>query len=201
MLDLLLGSKTRARILEALLLDGGRYRLLELQRAVGTSVSSVQKELDRLESIGIVRSQRVAGARFLSAEKGHPLAEPLVALLVADREVRGAVLVDLPLARVNPAIRPRVAEIAAACRRHGAVKAALVGSATQPDASVTPVDLDVLVHFGPAAVGYAERYFGLLAELERIMGMPVEVIEEDALTNPYLRDEFAATQVVLYEAA
>ena len=76
-----------------------------------------------------------------------------------------------------------------------------MGSATQPDATVTPADIDVLVRFDVTSEGYANRYFGLLEELEAIMGMPVEIIEEDAVANPYLRAEFAATRVVLYEAA
>lgn len=105
------------------------------------------------------------------------------------------------LESINPRVRPHVDAIVESCRRHGARKVALVGSATQPDASVVPADLDIVLRFDPTPTGYAERYFGLLAELERIMDMPVEIIEEDALRNPYLRDEFTATQVVLYEAA
>jgi len=102
---------------------------------------------------------------------------------------------------LNPRVRPHVAAIAEACRRHGVLKAALVGSSTQSADGVVPTDLDVLVRFDVSLEGRAKRYFGLLAELEQIMGMPVDIIEEDAIHNPYLRDEFAATQVVLYEAA
>lgn len=200
-LDTIFGSKTRARILEVLLLDERQPGLLELQRAVGTSVSSVQKELERLEAVGLVRSDRVGGFRKLSAEAGHPLAGPLRELLAAARELEGSVAVELPAARVNPAVRSQLPAIISACERHGVRRAALVGSATQPDARVAPHDLDILVRFDPDLDGYSARYFGLLEELERIMGMPVDIIEEGSLTNPLLRDEFESTQVVIYEAA
>lgn len=207
MLETLLGSKTRARILSALYLDGGRFGLLELQRLVGTSISSVQAELVRLEALGLARSERTATGRHIEGVGEHPLAGPLRALLVADRDLAArssaqpaSAAADAG-ARLNPVVRPHADAIADACKRHGAVRASLVGSATQPDTSVVPADLDVLVRFAPEPEGYAERYFGLLEELERIMGMPVEIIDDGALANPYLREEFSATEVVVYEAA
>jgi predicted nucleotidyltransferase/DNA-binding transcriptional ArsR family regulator len=201
MLDRLLGSKTRARVLARLLLDERRYRLLELQRAVGTSVSSVQKELVLLESLGLVVSEREGDARFVSAVRSHPLAGPLVALLEADHALGESLSQSDIAPRLNPVVAGRADAIAAACRRSGAMSAALVGSATQPDPAIIPADLDVLVRFPPEANGYASRYFALLEELEQIMGMPVEIIDEDGVTNPFLREEFEATKVVLYEAA
>lgn len=201
MLDQLLGSRTRTRILTALVLEGRRLRLLELQRAVGTSVSSVQQELARLEDIGLVRSERIEGSRYLTAEANHPLTAPLRDLLAAGTALGGAIAVDLPAERVHPAVRPALGEIVSACLRHGAVRAALVGSATQPELRERPNDVDLLVRFDSDLTGYADRYFGLLADLEKATGMPVELIEEDAVTNELLAREFARTKVVLYEAA
>jgi predicted nucleotidyltransferase len=201
MLDQLLGSRTRTGILTALVLDGRRLRLLELQREVGTSVSSVQQELARLEQIGLVRSERIEGSRYLSAEANHPLTAPLRDLLAAGAALGGAVAVDLPAERVHPAVRPALGEIVSACQRHGVLSAALVGSSTQPELRERPNDIDLLVRFEPGLTGYADRYFGLLTELEGATGMPVEIIEEDAITNELLASEFARTRVVLYEAA
>jgi predicted nucleotidyltransferase len=210
-LEVILGSRTRAGVLRVLLSDGPRrYRLLELVRAVGTSVSSLQGELERLERIGLVRSEREGDARYVSVVGSHPYVPALRVLLEVDRgfamgadssRLAGSERDDASLDLLNPAIRPRVAAITDACRRHGVRRAALVGSATQADPTVVPADLDVLVRFDPRPEGRAERYFALLAELEAIMGMPVDVIEEDGLSNPYLIREFEATQVVLYEAA
>ena len=77
----------------------------------------------------------------------------------------------------------------------------LFGSATQPDASDAPRDLDVLVRLGGPLEGRATRYFELRRELERASGLPVDLVEEEAVTNPYLRDEIERTGVVILEAA
>lgn len=102
---------------------------------------------------------------------------------------------------LNPAIRHLVPDIIDACRRHGAVFAALVGSSTQPDPAVRPADLDLLVRFPPRHPERARSYLDLLDELRTIAGIPVDLIEVDAVRNARLRREFDRTQVVLYEAA
>ncbi len=102
---------------------------------------------------------------------------------------------------LNPAVRPLVPDIIDACRRYGAVFAALVGSSTQPDPAVTPADLDILVRFPPGQADRARSYLGLLNELRDIAGIPVDLIEVEAVRNARLRKEFDRTQVVLYEAA
>ena len=102
---------------------------------------------------------------------------------------------------LNPAVRPLVPAIIDACRRHGVVYAALVGSSTQPDPAVTPRDLDILVRFEPGWEGHASRYFALKEELGLIVGKAVDLIESDAIRNPRLKSEFEHTKVVLYEGA
>lgn len=102
---------------------------------------------------------------------------------------------------LNPAVRPMVPGIIEACRKHGAVYAALVGSSTQPDPAVMPRDLDILVRFPTGIPDRARRYFDLLAELRVVSGRDVDMIEIDAVRNDRLRREFERTMVVLYEAA
>lgn len=115
---------------------------------------------------------------------------------------RGTGVVYAPEAvGLNPAIRPLVPDIIDACRRHGAVYAALVGSSTQPDPAVKPADLDLLVQFPSGQADRARRYLDLLDELRRICGTPVDLIEIDAVRNARLRREFERTRVVLYEAS
>ena len=102
---------------------------------------------------------------------------------------------------LNPAIRPFVPDIIDACRRHGAVYAALVGSSTQPDPAVKPADLDILVRFPSGQMDRSRRYLGLLDELRVITGIAVDLIEVDAIRNSRLLREFERTKVVLYEVA
>jgi predicted nucleotidyltransferase len=136
------------------------------------------------------------------------IAAALDAFVSDDRNPREARLVREPAAvyapeavGINPAIRAFVPDIIDACRRHGAVYAALVGSSTQPDPVVRPADLDLLVRFPQGHPNRARSYLDLLDELRTVTGLPVDLIEVDAVRNERLRREFERTQVVLYEAA
>lgn len=102
---------------------------------------------------------------------------------------------------LNPAVKPLIPAIIEVCRKHGAVYAALVGSSTQPDPSVTPRDLDLLVRFEPGWENAAHRYFDLRDDLAAVSGRDVDLIEIDAVKNPLLRKEFERTKVVLLETA
>ena len=102
---------------------------------------------------------------------------------------------------LNPAIAPLVPGIVNACRAHGVVFAALVGSSTQPDPAIVPRDLDLLVRFVPGWEGQSARYFELIDALESLTGREVDLVEIDAVKNPYLIDEFERTKMVIYEAS
>lgn len=135
------------------------------------------------------------------------IAAALDAFVTGDLASREAQVVREPAAvyapeavGLNPAIRHLVPDIIDACRRHGAVYAALVGSSTQPDPAVRPADLDLLVRFPPGHPERARSYLDLLDEVRTIAGLPVDLIEVDAVRNARLRREFDRTQVVLYEA-
>lgn len=86
MLAELLGSKTRARLIATLLVaPGRRTHLRALVRAVGGSVASVQREIERLEDMGLVSSAiDESGKRQITLVEGHPFAAPLEGMLAAD---------------------------------------------------------------------------------------------------------------------
>lgn len=102
---------------------------------------------------------------------------------------------------LNPSVRPKVPAIIDACRRHGVLYAALVGSSTQPDPAIVPRDLDIVVRFEPGWKGAFDRYFDLKHDLETLAGMAVDLIDIDAVRNRHLREEFERTKVVLLELA
>lgn len=63
-------------------------------------------------------------------------------------------------------------------------------------------DIDVLVEFEPLApVDRADAFFGLLEDLERVFGRPVDLVERAALRNPIMLRSVETNQVVIYEAA
>lgn len=227
MLASLLGSETRARVLALLLAQPPQtYHLRELIRLTGGGASGVQREVRRLESLGLVVSERTAdGRRTLRVVDEHDLLEPLRALFAADagapagagRDAQaedgvragaaadagqaGAAALAAAAARIGPHLRARLSSILAALLDAGVERAVVFGSAIDLDALVAPRDLDVLVRLGGPLEGRAARYFALRAELERVSGLPVDLVEEEAVTNPYLHDEIERTGVVILEAA
>lgn len=109
-------------------------------------------------------------------------------------------------ARYNPPMDPRarlverVPALVELAQRHGVQRLDLFGSAARGEARAGS-DVDVLVVFEPSSPAvHAERYFGLLEELEALLGAPVELVEEKAISNPYLLEAVARDRVPIYEA-
>ena len=82
------------------------------------------------------------------------------------------------------------------------LRLALFGSATRDDFDPQGSDFDFLVDFEPLPPGgHADSHFGLLEDLESLLGRPVDLVESSALRKPYRRQEIEATQVLLHAAA
>ena len=201
MLSTLLGSEARARVLTVLLERPHReYHLRELIRLTGGGASGVQREVERLERLGLVVSEREAGGRReLRVVDEHELLEPLQALVDAEVATHGAA--PAGDARVHASLRPRLPAVLAALREAGVERAVLFGSAAQAGIAEAPRDLDILVELGGPTKGHAARYFALQRALERAGGLPVDLVEDEAVSNPYLRAEIERTGVVLVAAA
>ena len=205
MLATIFGSTARARLFAILLAEPGReYHLRELIRLTGGGASSVQRDVDRLEKLGLLQTRRSdSGRRLVAAAADHPLLEPLRALVAAGAaepagERAGS---DLPPAALHPAIRPHLDAVLAALRDAGVRRAVVFGSATQTGTALAPADLDIVVQLGGPVRGRAARYFALRRALEHASGLPVDLVEEEAVENPYLREEIERTGVTLIAAA
>ena len=62
-------------------------------------------------------------------------------------------------------------------------------------------DLDFLVEFQPKALEtYADNYFGLLENLQRLFGKPVGLVVGSAVKNPYYLQSIDRTKTLVYEA-
>jgi hypothetical protein len=102
---------------------------------------------------------------------------------------------------MQPLIETRRNELAELCRKHQVKSLALFGSALTTDFVPERSDLDFLVEFVPLAPGeHARRYFALQSELERLFGDKVDLVEAEAVKNPYVRREIEATRETLYAA-
>lgn len=62
-------------------------------------------------------------------------------------------------------------------------------------------DVDLLVSFKPMEVReHGRHFFGLKADLEAALGRPVDLLEVDALTNPYFLKAIECERTLLYAA-
>jgi uncharacterized protein len=100
-------------------------------------------------------------------------------------------------------VRDRFADLQTLCAQYGVRRLSLFGSAARGhDFDPQRSDLDFLVEFAPLPTGRrADRYFGLLADLERLFDRPVDLLDVAAIRNPYLERAVTVSQEVLYAAA
>ncbi len=90
-------------------------------------------------------------------------------------------------------------EVAALCRRAGARRLDVFGSAIRDDFDPVTSDLDFLVEFDdlpPKA--YADAYFTLKESLERLFGRPVDLITEASVENPYFLERINVERQPVY---
>jgi hypothetical protein len=79
----LLRSAHQAEILVRLLLGPREpISLTDLARSTGASVATVQREVERAEAAGVVRSERIGPTRLVRPDPSSPLYRPLADLLL-----------------------------------------------------------------------------------------------------------------------
>ena len=62
-------------------------------------------------------------------------------------------------------------------------------------------DVDLLVTFQPLSVQeHGRHYFGLKHDLEDLLGRPVDLLEVEAVGNPYFLQSIELERVLLYAA-
>ena len=62
--------------------------------------------------------------------------------------------------------------------------------------------MDFLVDFEPMSPrDHAQAYFGLMEDLQHLLGVRADLVEAGASRNPYFQEAVRNTQVVLFEAA
>jgi len=78
MLESIIGSKTRVKILALFLFNPDRkFYVRELARKTGGNINSVRRELQRLESIGLLKSETAGNMKYYVADKKMPIYEEL----------------------------------------------------------------------------------------------------------------------------
>ena len=85
------------------------------------------------------------------------------------------------------------------CRDLRVKRIDLVGSASRGEFHAEKSDIDVLVEFD-GLDNLFDRYFELKKRLESQLGMQVDVIQESAVKNPYVRKSLNRDRVRIYES-
>lgn len=98
-------------------------------------------------------------------------------------------------------LREHQPAIAALCRRYGATRLEVFGSAAGEGFDPERSDFDFLVSFAPhPTLSRFEQYFGLLEDLRSLLGRPIDLVIADAMRNPYFIRAVDAQRQVLYAA-
>jgi uncharacterized protein len=86
------------------------------------------------------------------------------------------------------------------CQQHR-VRRLLVFGSVLTDAFRPDSDVDMVVEFELLPLeDYADNYFSFKFALENLLGRPVDLLEAQAIRNPYFRQRLEATQQLLYAA-
>ncbi len=102
---------------------------------------------------------------------------------------------------MNTAIESKREQLAELCRRFHVKRLELFGSAAKPASDVEASDWDFLVEFDPCTPSeHYDRYFGLLEALEALMEKPVDLVEAQAISNPYFLRRVNETRTSVYAA-
>ena len=100
------------------------------------------------------------------------------------------------------AIDQKSGEIVDLCQKHGVRKLVLFGSAARGGDTHDIDDIDFLVEFQVMPPSqHADCFFGLLKDLEQLLGMPIDLVEREPISNPFFLEAIERHQVLVYEAA
>jgi predicted nucleotidyltransferase len=105
------------------------------------------------------------------------------------------------LARVNDLIEQHRSQLLELCHKYDVRRLDLFGSATRGDFDPINSDLDFIVEFNNFNVdNAADRYLGLLVDLEDLFGRRIDLVSYRAIRNPYFKQIVNDTRVTLYAA-
>ena len=85
------------------------------------------------------------------------------------------------------------------CRKWGIRELSIFGSALRDDFNPES-DLDFLVSFEPGTPLDIDRLLDMKEELEARLGRSVDLVEKEALRNPWRKREILRTREVIYAA-
>lgn len=153
MLESILSSRVRAKLLTAFLLSpGDRRHAWELAHSLDESYSAVWKELIRLERIGILASEQTSHAKVYEINRECPIIPELRSIV-------------LKTTGVGSVIRNQLVQL-------GAVKAAFIYGSYASGEADSLSDLDLMV-IGEVAL---QEFAGVILHLEKELNRPINYL-------------------------
>ena len=101
---------------------------------------------------------------------------------------------------MHSAIAEKKKDLVALCRRYDVVRLEVFGSAARgTDFNLDSSDADFLIEFDPdSSLPPFDRYFDLVEEMRTVLGRSVDLIEDRAIRNPYLRVAIDKSRELVY---
>ena len=94
-------------------------------------------------------------------------------------------------------VENRLADLRRLCAEHNIRRLHLFGSAAAGDFT-DQCDLDFLVEFKPKAYESTWFYIDVLLELQKMFDRQIDLLDPEALDNPFLAKTVNETKIVLY---
>ena len=102
---------------------------------------------------------------------------------------------------MHPAISQHRSGISAICQRYRISRLEVFGSAARAgDFDPASSDADFLVEFAPDAEPGLNAFFGAKADLEKLLGRGVDLVEPGAVRNPYVLASINRNREAVYAA-
>jgi uncharacterized protein len=102
---------------------------------------------------------------------------------------------------MHPAIAKHLPAISAICERYNVRRLELFGSAARSvDFLAGSSDADFLIEFDPEGFTDLHSFFGVKAELEKLLGLSVDLVEAGAVRNPYVLADINRSRQSIYGA-
>jgi uncharacterized protein len=102
---------------------------------------------------------------------------------------------------MHPSIHRQLAAIGKVCSKHGIARLEVFGSAARAvDFVENSSDADFLVEFLPNTQPGLSEFFGAKADLEKILGRAVDLVQAKAVRNPYVMASINKNRELVYAA-
>lgn len=95
-------------------------------------------------------------------------------------------------------INNHIEQIRTLCDNHDVKSLFAFGSVIGDDFNDTS-DVDLVDINNTDSLKYADHYFALKFTLENLLDRKIDLLESNAIVNPYLKEEIQQTQVLIYE--